>query len=76
MLILLKQETTSGSGINWAICKYAPCPRQTTMPAPHHSVFYRSDAFLLPKHQRQSTEGTIMLNNIWQIWQVAFWYDV
>ena len=27
--ILLKQETVSGSGISWAICKTAPCSRQT-----------------------------------------------
>ena len=42
--ILLKQETHSGSGISWAICKSAPCPRQITTPAPHNSVFYRPDA--------------------------------
>ena len=42
--ILLKQGTVSGSGISWAICKSAPCFRQTTTPAPHHSVFYRPDA--------------------------------
>ena len=42
--ILLKQETVSGSGISWAICKSAPRSRQITMPAPHHSVFYRLDA--------------------------------
>ena len=41
ILILLKQETVSGIGISWAICKSAPCSRLTTMPAPHHSVFYR-----------------------------------
>jgi len=34
----------SGSGISWAICKSAPRPRQVTMPASHHSVFYRLDA--------------------------------
>ena len=34
----------SGSGINWAICKSAPRSRQITMPAPHHSGFYRPDA--------------------------------
>jgi len=34
----------SGSGISWAICKSAPRSRQTTTPAPHHSVFYRPDA--------------------------------
>jgi len=44
MWILLKQETVSGSGISWTICKYAPCSRQTTTPAPHQSVFYRLDA--------------------------------
>ena len=42
--ILLKQETVSGSGIRWDICKSAPSSREKTMPAPHHSVFYRLDA--------------------------------
>ena len=42
--ILLQQETVSGSGISWAICKSAPCSRQITTPVPHHSVFYRPDA--------------------------------
>ena len=42
--ILLKQETVSGSGISWAECKSAPRSRQKTMPAPHHSDFYRPDA--------------------------------
>ena len=57
--ILLKQETASGSGISWAICKSAPCSRQTTTPAPHHSVFYRPDALpaaqpTASKHWRHS----------------------
>ena len=42
--ILQKQETVSGSGISWAVCKSAPRSRQITMPAPHHSIFYRPDA--------------------------------
>jgi len=42
--ILLKQETVSGSGISWAICKSATRSRQITTPASHHSVFYRPDA--------------------------------
>jgi len=42
--ILLKQETVSGSGISWAICKSASRSRRRTTPAPHHSVFYRPDA--------------------------------
>jgi len=54
--VLLKQETVSGSGISSAICKSAPCSRQTTTPAPHHSVFYRPDA--LPNQQRQGTAGS------------------
>jgi len=33
----MKQETVSGSGISWAICKSAPRSRQITMPAPHQS---------------------------------------
>jgi len=56
--ILLKQQTESGSGISWAICKSEPCSRQTTTPAPHYSVFYRLDALpaaqpTASKHWRQ-----------------------
>ena len=40
--ILLEQETVSGSGISWAICKCAPCSRQTTTPAPHRSSFLQA----------------------------------
>jgi len=59
--ILLKQETVSGSGISWAICKSAPRSRQTATPAPHHSVFYRPDALpvtqpTVSKHWRQPLE--------------------
>jgi len=56
--ILLKEETVSGSGISWAICKSASRSRQITMPATHHSVFFTGRMpFLLPNQQRQSTEG-------------------
>ena len=56
--ILQKQETVSGSGISWAVCKSAPRSRQITTPAPHHSVFYRPDALpadqpTASKHWRQ-----------------------
>jgi len=34
--LVLKQETVSGGGISWAVCKSAPCPRQITMPVPHY----------------------------------------
>ena len=65
--ILLKQETVNGSGISWAICKSAPCSRQTTTPAPHHSVFYRPDALsaaqpTASKHWRYSSSAV----NKWQ----------
>jgi len=55
--ILLKQETMSGNGISWAICKSAPRSRQITMPATHRSVFTGQMPFLLPNQQRPSTEG-------------------
>ena len=42
--ILVKQETVSGSGIGWTICKSAPRSRPITTPTPHCSVFYRPDA--------------------------------
>ena len=55
----LKQETVSGSGISWAICKSALRSRQITTPAPHHSVFFTGRMpFLPPNQQHQSTEGT------------------
>ena len=59
--ILLQQETVSGSGISWAICKSVPHSRQITMPAPHHSVFYRPDALpaaqpIVSKHQWHKKE--------------------
>jgi len=58
--ILLKQETVSGSGISWAICKSAPCSRQIATPAPHRSIFTGRMPFLPPNQQHQSTEGQII----------------
>ena len=60
--ILLKQETVSGSGISWAICKPAPGSRQITTSAPHYSVFYRPDALpatqpTASKHWRQKQKN-------------------
>ena len=60
--ILLKQETVSGSGISWAICKSAPCSRQITMPAPHHSVIYRPDA--LPATQTASMHIIFIVDHV------------
>ena len=52
--ILLKQETVSGSGISWAVCKSAPCSRQITTPTPHHSVFLQARC---PSCRPTNTEG-------------------
>jgi len=52
------RDSVSGSGISWAIRKSAPRLRQKTKQTPHHSVFYRPDAFLPLNQQCQSTEGT------------------
>ena len=62
--ISLKLEIVSGSGISWAICRSAPCWRQITTPAPHHSVFYRPDALpaaqpTASKHWRHSLLNAI-----------------
>ena len=56
--ILLKQGTVSGSGISWAICKSAPHSRQITMPAPHHSVFYRP--YALPVAQPTASKHSLI----------------
>ena len=57
--ILLKQRWWGGSGISQTTCKsFALRSRQTTMPAPHHSSFYRP-----PNQQRQSTEGITLGQN-------------
>ena len=59
----------SGSGISWAICKSAPCSRQTTTPAPQHSVFYRSHAHsaaqpTASKHWRQKQSAKPAANHL------------
>ena len=65
--ILLKQETVSGSGISWAICKSATHSRQITTPVRHHSIFYRPDALpatqpTASKHWRQKRSIAIILS--------------
>ena len=49
-LDFLEQEIVSGSGISWAIYKFASHPRQITTPASHQSIFYRTGA--LPATQK------------------------
>ena len=83
----MKQETVSGSGISWAICKSAPRSRQITTPAPQRSVFYRPDA--LPAAQPTASKHwklikTYIKNNEHsnssgkvadQQWHELFWED-
>ena len=57
--ILLKQETVSGSGISWDICKSAPHSRQISRQHPTAQFFTGWMPFLPPNQQRQSTEGTV-----------------
>ena len=56
--ILLEQETVSGIGISWAVCKPATRSRQITTPAPTTQFFTGRMPFLPPNQQCQSTEGT------------------
>ena len=70
--ILLKQETVSGSGISWPICKSASRSRQITMPVPHHWGFFIGRMPLLPPNQqRQSTEGVVNVTHL-----TYFYYDL
>ena len=72
--ILLEQETMSGSGISWAICKSASRSRQITTPASHYSSFFTGRMpFLPPNQQCQSTEGRLallklLLLKLWVWW--------
>ena len=55
---LLKQETVSGSGISWAICKSASRCRHNHASTPPLRFFTGRMPFLPPNQQRQSTEGS------------------
>ena len=64
--ILLKQETVSGSGISWAICKSAPCSRQTTMPAPHCSVFLQAGCYSCrPTNSIKALKAFTSASSLW-----------
>jgi len=60
-LDLLEQEILSGSDISRVICKSAPRSRKITMPAPHHSVFYRPNA--LPAAQPTASRKQVSEKN-------------
>ena len=57
--ILLKQESVSGSGISWAVCKSAPRYRQTTTPsAPHLSVLQAGCPSCRPANSAKALKAT------------------
>jgi len=55
-LILLMQETVSGSGMSWAVCKSAPRSRQITRQEPTTQFFTGRMPFLPPNQQHQSLQ--------------------
>jgi len=63
-LDLLEQEMVSGSGISWAICKYAPHPRQITTQHPTTQFLQAGCPFCHP------TNSIKALNSLW----ITVWY--
>ena len=60
----------NGSGISWAICKSAPSPRQTTTPAPHHSVFLQAGC---PScHQTNSVKALKAITDLLSYYSVIY----
>ena len=58
----------SGSGIRWAICTSAPCSRQKTMPAPHHSVFLQAGCpFCCPTNSVKALKANSMVSGQFKI---------
>jgi len=61
---LLKQETVSGSGISWAVCKSAPRSKQLTTPAPHHSVLQAGCTFCCPTDSVKALKAPVWNDKI------------
>ena len=57
-LDFLEQETVSGNGIRWGICKCAPHPTDNHASTTPLKFFTGRMSFLPPNQQCQSTEGT------------------
>jgi len=58
IVIVMIIMIVSGNGISWAICKSTPrCWQENHSNTPPLSVFTGRMPFLLPSHQRHSTEG-------------------
>ena len=61
--ILLKPETVSGSGIGWLYASMHLAPDRLPRKHPTTQFFTDQMPFLLPNHQRQSTEGCCQSTN-------------
>jgi len=60
------------SGVSWTIYKsLAPDSIHITMPAPHHSIFYRPDALPKPNKQYQSNRFIDLWKSGVQQWTYA-----
>jgi len=78
--ILPKQDTASGSGTSWDICKSAPHSTQTTMPALHHSVFLQAGCHScrlsnnVKALEAPSSEGTSvhLYNQYYLLWSAPY----
>ena len=57
-----EQETVSGSGISWAMCKSASRSRQITMPVPHHSSFLQAGC---PSSRPTNSIKALKAKSIW-----------
>ena len=69
--ILLEQDTVSGSGISWAICKSAPRSRQIARPAPQYSDALPAAQPTVLKHWRHIINLLSFLHN-WNQTSVAY----
>ena len=73
--ILLKQETVSGSGISWAVCKSAPHSRQTTTPARHLSFLQAGCPYCHPTNSDKALKAVagdeLLLKMSSVVWQYS-----
>ena len=85
-LDLLEQESVSGSGIGWAICKYASRPRQITTLASHRSVLQAGCPSRHPTNSIKalkaniysglSTTMAIWCYDCWNRYDFSFWGNI
>ena len=67
----MKQETLSGSSINWATCKSAPRSRQITMPAPHRPPLSFLQAGCPSCRPTNSVKALKALNPMYTHWRFS-----